>query len=272
MVQAKKRWLPALLVPVALLSAVLVGSVQAGAAPSVPPKTPDEILAMAISSDVRSLSGTVSQVSNLGLPELPVSGPSAEAGAAAVLGLLAGSHEARLYLDAPSKARLQILDPLAERDVVVNGTDAWFYNSADNSAIHAAIPAHSGPQGPEAPATQAAAPDAVAKRLLEAVGSSTEATQGEPATVAGRSAYTLVLKPRAAQTLVDSVTINVDSGTGLPPGGYRQGQGTVGSCLLPRLQRLEAGGTRIRALQFHAARRSQGHGAGGGAKARQRTP
>jgi len=43
-------------------------------------------------------------------------------------------------------------------------------------------------------------------------------TAAESTTVAGRSAYSLVLNPRSNETLVDSVTINVDSETGLPLG------------------------------------------------------
>lgn len=224
MARAKQRWLPAFLIPLALLAAVLVGSVQAGASPSLPPKTVEEIIAMAVKTDVRALSGKVSQVANLGLPQLPGAGPSAEPGTASLLGLLSGKHDARVYADSPSKVRLQILDALAERDVVVNGTDAWFYNSADNSAVHTTLPSRSGSAGTDGPAeTQgptapAVTPESVAQRMLTAIDASTEATPGEPATVAGRSAYTLLLKPRSTGTLVDSASINVDAETGLPLG------------------------------------------------------
>lgn len=222
MARAKQRWLPAFLIPLALLAAVLVGSVQAGASPSLPPKSAEEIIAMAVKTDVRALSGKVSQVANLGLPQLPGAGPSAEPGAASLLGLLAGTHDARVYVDAPSKVRLQILDALAERDVVVNGADAWFYNSADNSAVHTTLPARRGSAGTDGPAdtqgptAQAVTPESLAKRVLTAIDASTEVTPGEPATVAGRSAYTLLVKPRSTGTLVDSAAINVDAETGLP--------------------------------------------------------
>ncbi|BAS17913.1 conserved hypothetical protein [Arthrobacter sp. Hiyo8] len=43
-------------------------------------------------------------------------------------------------------------------------------------------------------------------------------TVGDGTAVAGRTAYQLVIKPRSTGTLVDSVTIAVDSASGLPLG------------------------------------------------------
>ena len=107
--RARQRWLPALLIPLALALAALIGSVQAGATVSLPPKTADEILAMIARTEVRALSGTVVQTAELGLPEVPTAGPGIVPGATSALELLTGSHTARVYLDGPSKARLQIL-------------------------------------------------------------------------------------------------------------------------------------------------------------------
>lgn len=223
MARAKQRWLPALLIPLALAMAVLFGSVQAGATVSLPPKTADEIIAMIAHTDVRALSGTVVQTAELGLPEVPTTGPVVAPGATSALELLTGSHTARVYLDGPSKARLQVLDRMAERDFVVNGGDAWFYNSADNSATHLTVPVpptaelkESRPSKtvrPEIPT-----PEAMASRFLSAIDPSTEVTVGEASSVAGRSAYRLSLDPRSSETLVDSVSIDVDSETGLPLG------------------------------------------------------
>lgn len=223
MARARQRWLPALLIPLALALAALIGSVQAGATVSLPPKTADEILAMIARTDVRALSGTVVQTAELGLPEVPTAGPGFVPGAASALELLTGSHTARVYVDGPSKARLQILDRMAERDLVVNGSDAWFYNSADNSATHLSVPVPPKAGLREAPPSEATRPDmptpeAMASHFLSAIDSSTEVTVGEASTVAGRSAYRLSLVPRSDGTLVDSVSIDVDSETGLPLG------------------------------------------------------
>jgi outer membrane lipoprotein-sorting protein len=165
----------------------------------------------------------VVQTAELGLPEVPTAGPGIVPGATSALELLTGSHTARVYLDGPSKAKLQILDRMAERDFVVNGGDAWFYNSADNSATHLSVPAPSlADRGKSLPSESARpeipTPEAMARHFLSAIDSSTEVTVGEASTVAGRSAYRLSLVPRSDGTLVDSVAIDVDSETGLPLG------------------------------------------------------
>jgi len=227
------RWLPAALVPAVLTAAALAGSYQAGATVSLPQKSAAEIIAMIGHSDVRALSGTLRQNSELGLPQLPSAGPLPSArpgssqGIASVIELLGTPHTARIYLDGPSKARFQIMDMLAERDVVRNGKDLWLYNSADNSAAHVTLPApapgtrkpHPHTPHAHAPATPGiTTPEALAQRFLAAIDPSTEVTVGKATTVAGRTAYQLVLKPRSTATLVDSVTLAVDSASGLPLG------------------------------------------------------
>lgn len=214
------RWLPAALVPVALAAAALAGSYQAGAATSLPPKTAEEVIAMIGRADVHALSGTLQQSSDLGLPQLPSVGPTATQGPASVMELLSGSHTVRVYLDGPAKARFQVMDMLAERDLVRNGNDLWLYNSADNSAAHMTMPAEPArAAAPRAtPTPGAITPDVVAQHFLAAVGPTTDVTVGDGTAVAGRTAYQLVIKPRSTGTLVDSVTIAVDSASGLPLG------------------------------------------------------
>ncbi|WP_253469238.1 DUF2092 domain-containing protein [Paenarthrobacter sp. A20] len=232
MARTKQRWLPAVLITLVVAMAVMFGSVQAGATVSLPPKTADEVLAMIARTEVRALSGTVEQTAGLGLPEVPA-GPGTAPGAASAMELLTGSHTARVYLDGPFKARLQVLDRMAERDVVINGGDAWFYNSADNSATHltmpapsrAEVPSFAGPReslpptpSPDTSARDVPTPEAMASRFLAAIDDSTGVSVGEASSVAGRSAYRVSLHPRSAETLVDSVTIDVDAETGLPLG------------------------------------------------------
>ncbi|WP_144658733.1 DUF2092 domain-containing protein [Paenarthrobacter nicotinovorans] len=223
MSRARQRWLPAFLICLAMGMAVLFGAVQAGASSSLPPKTADEVLAMVANTQVRELSGTVEQNAELGLPDIPTTGPGVAPGAASTLEFLTGSHTARVYLSAPAKARLQILDPMAERDLVVNGNDAWFYNSADNSATHLRAPSPStgtsnGSLPPAAPHPEVPTPASMASHFLAAIDAGTEVSVDNSSTVAGRSAYRLLLNPRSSDTLVDSVAIDVDSETGVPLG------------------------------------------------------
>ncbi|WP_281445252.1 LolA family protein, partial [Paenarthrobacter nicotinovorans] len=233
MTRARRRWLPALLISLAMGMAVLFGAVQAGASGSLPPKTADEILAMIARTQVRELSGTLEQTAELGLPEVPTAGPGVAPGTASALEFLTGSHTARVYIDGPSKARVQILDRMAERDLVLNGEDAWFYDSSDNSATHVSFPrpsvgAPTESRVPESPRPTIPTPEALASRFLTAIDASTEVSVGNSSSVAGRSAYKLLLKPRTAGTLVDAVAIDVDAETGLPLGIELRAKGQAG--------------------------------------------
>ncbi len=211
------RWLPAVVVPAVVAVGAFAVPWQAGAAVDLPEKSPEAVLELAANSSVEALSGTIEQSSNLGLPELPETMGESAPGADGFLELLTGSHSARVYLDGPDKARLQVKDTLAERDLILNGADAWFYDFDDNAAIHATLP-----QRPEqgshthdgAPGT----PEEFADHFLSAVEPSTEVTLGRNVSVAGRSAYTLVLTPRASETLTRFVSIAVDAENGLPLG------------------------------------------------------
>ncbi|NKX56501.1 LolA family protein [Arthrobacter mobilis] len=218
MIRGRLRWLPALAVSAAVTAGSLTWSLQAGAATDLPAKTPEEVLAMMLDSDVRAFSGALEQSSQLGLPELPRTGETA--GLASALDLFTGTHTARVYVDGPAKARLQVMDRLAERDVVRNGSDVWLYNSRDNTAAHLTLPDHgrTGTGHPQEHAVPEGAqtPDRLAHRLLAAADAHTQVTVGPDTEVAGRDAYTLEFDPRSADTLVGSVAIAVDSLTGLP--------------------------------------------------------
>ncbi|MBG0740256.1 hypothetical protein IV500_12780 [Paeniglutamicibacter antarcticus] len=210
------RWLPAVVVPAVIAAGALAGSFQASAADNLPAKTPEQVLAMVGADTVRALSGTLEQTSELGLPQLPAGAPSSSADMASALDLLAAPHTARIYLDGPANARVQVMDQLAERDVIRHGNEVWTYSSKDNSVTHETLPA-AGLKGKTAAATpQLQTPDQLAQRMLAALDASTTVTVGQDTSVAGRPAYALVLTPRSADTLVGSVSIAVDSQTGLP--------------------------------------------------------
>lgn len=246
------KWLPAIVVPVVIVAGVLAVPLQAGATVDLPDKTPEQVLLLVNDSTVTAFSGTVEKTAELGLPDIDLSAGMSESmsdsmaesapegttesvpGAAAtgalssVLELFTGSHTARIFVDGsdvdgPAKSRVQIQDRLAERNVVSNGTDVWAYDSKTNTASHLAIPADARATA-EAKFTEMVAsapadlstPSQVAERFLREIDSSTTVSVGTDGTVAGRTAYELVLTPKATQTLVESVSISVDSETGLP--------------------------------------------------------
>ncbi|WP_104129124.1 DUF2092 domain-containing protein [Cryobacterium sp. Y57] len=241
------KWLPAVVVPAIVVAAVIAVPLQAGAAVNLPDKTPEQVLLLVHDSTVSTFSGTVSQSSDLGLPALDLSAgmtksmqksmseSSPEGTAASVPGasttgalstaleLLSGSHEFRVYVGGENKSRVQIKDRMAERDVVHNGNDVWLYDSSSNAATHMSVPTDLATSAESKFAelkslipTDLSTPAQVADRLLSELDPSTTVSVGTDARVAGRSVYQLVLTPKTADSLVASVSIAVDSETGLP--------------------------------------------------------
>lgn len=229
------KWLPAFVVPALVVSAVIAVPLQADAAVDLPDKTPEQVLLLVNDSTVSAFSGTVSQSSDLGLPVFDVSagmpnssgdvGPGASSTGVltTAVELLSGSHEFRVYVGGEKQSRIQIKDHLAERDVIHNGNDVWLYDSSNNAATHLSLPAQPADTAPakfadlqsELPA-DLSSPAELAERLLSQLDPGTTVSVGTDTRVAGRTVYQLVLTPKGADTLVQSVSISVDSETGLP--------------------------------------------------------
>ncbi|TFD21555.1 DUF2092 domain-containing protein [Cryobacterium sp. TMS1-13-1] len=230
------RWLPAFVVPAVVVAAVIAVPLQAGATVDLPDKTPEQVLLLVNDSTVSAFSGTVEQSADLGLPSLDLSAGMSESmtgalpegndsviplGVTTALELLSGSHEFRVYVGGESQSRVQIKDRMAERDVVHNGGDIWLYDSSTNAATHLSLDLEATAQAKSAELqsqlpTDLATPAQLAKRFLSELDPSTTVSVGTDARVAGRSVYKLVLTPKTTETLVASVSIAVDSETGLP--------------------------------------------------------
>ncbi|MHA7190561.1 LolA family protein [Arthrobacter sp. MDT2-16] len=226
------RWLPAGIVPVVIVTAAVSGSAVAEAQPQLPAKTAQELLEFVATSTDDAYSGTVEQSSDLGLPDLgAVDAPgrtSSSDPTSMALELLTGEHTAQVYVDGTDRARVQVLDQLAQRDVVVNGNDVWYYDSESNEAAHAVLPDKAAakaeleaklqeksaeyPELQDLPRT----PAEVAEVVLATIDPSTDIRVDGTSRVAGRSAYELVLTPEDEATLVGSITVSVDSETGVP--------------------------------------------------------
>jgi len=217
------RWLPAVAAPLVIAAGALAGSLPAGASNPLPARTPAQVLELAASHQVHTFSGTVEQSAELGLPELPATGkpsaPAAAGSAASVIELLSGEHTARVYLDGKDNARVQVMDQLAERDVVRHGSDVWFYSSKDNTAAHLTLPEHA--QDPSRSnghhmAGVMPTPAELAQKFLAKVDPTTAVSVGPDVSVAGRAAYNLLIEPRTDATLVGKVAIAVDGENGMP--------------------------------------------------------
>lgn len=209
------KWMPAVAVPVLIASAAVAVPIAANASVDLPAKTPSQVLALFAGKKVTALSGTITQTSDIGLPALPTSGVGSDASAASALELLTGSHTARVYLDGKTNLRVQVMDRLAERDLIRHGSDVWLYDSKGKKVVHSSLPDRSAGV-PEGTRGAVLTPEQIATKLLASLDPSTTVSVAADTRVAGRTAYELVLTPKAGDTLVSSVAIAVDSATGLP--------------------------------------------------------
>jgi hypothetical protein len=239
---------PAIGVPLAVAAAIVV-PMQATAAVDLPDKSPEQLLEFAAASEVDAFSGTIEQHTELGLPDLSAitggaggmggddaddaGGAGDEASAAGfdqLLALATGTWDARVYVDG-DRARLQVLDRLAERNVYVSPEEAWFVDSETATATRLVPPTEDELQRmhddveatfPEAAERKADAadelptPDQVLDTALARLDESTEVSVGSDGRVAGRDAYELILEPRTDETLVGEVRFAVDGETGAP--------------------------------------------------------
>ncbi|MDQ0276042.1 outer membrane lipoprotein-sorting protein [Arthrobacter silviterrae] len=247
------RWMPAAAMPAIVAGVVLAGPLQAQAPATVPARTAAQVLALAVASHPQPLSGTLEETADLGLPQLPAiatggaSSQSGAAGPAAGLGqlvaFLTAPHTARVYLDGAGSQRVQLMDSLAERDVVHHGTTVWTYDSAANTATKytvsnplrpgaatgglappsskpvpgvATLPPMAPHDANQVPGSPVQTPAAIAADILKNLDPGTAVSLGANVTVAREPAYSLELVPRTAATLVAKVTIAVDANNGMP--------------------------------------------------------
>lgn len=207
------HWLPAAAVPLIVAGSFAAAASTAGA-DELPERSPEDVLTLLAGHEHQPLSGEFTQTSDLGLPELPadVAGTDPDAGAVLDgLELLTSDHTGRVFLGEQDQARVQLFDSAGEQNMIVNGSDAWFYDSTVNAATH--LTAAEGQPGADIPQLT---PEAFAEQVLAAADPSTELSVRENVEIAGRTAYDLVLTPRTEATLVGEVSIAVDGETGLP--------------------------------------------------------
>jgi outer membrane lipoprotein-sorting protein len=211
------RWIPAGVAIVVVAAGAVAVPLAANAASSISPKSAKQVIELVENSTTTAFSGTLETTSDLGLPSLPsvpgssTGAASADTSAASILSLLSSPQKVRVYVDGASKERVQVLTSLAEQDVIRNGTDLWQYDSKKNAVTHATLTSRS-----EKAPTTTVTPSQLADELLSKLDSTTSISVGTTKQVAGHDTYTLVLTPKAADTLIGSVSISVDAKTGLP--------------------------------------------------------
>jgi len=198
----------------ALAMVLVAGWLSVGRAeprPELPEVPADELIASALQAvaERTPVSGTVKTHVDLGLPQLP-SGLGDPAGPASVL----LADQTFKYWRSPDGVRVAQIIPFAERDVVANGTDAWFWDSEKYEAWHVAMgepmPAH------RSPPPSLGDIEAVVARALREVRPYAVVSVVDPQVVAGRDAYIVRLAPASSETLVGRIEVAVDAQTRLP--------------------------------------------------------
>jgi outer membrane lipoprotein-sorting protein len=246
-----KRYAPAALVAAVIAAGAIAVPLQAQAV-DLPDLTPQEVMLL-MEGDIQGFSGTIVKTSELGLPPLELSSmmnedmikemeeklpegfedfvPSLieQNAITQAVELIAGSHKIRVYASAEG-TRVQILDTMSQRDLIVNKTEFWYYDARKATALTGSINFEVDEQKLAEAKAEAEAklqdyaaqiqldisnPEAVANYLMEKVGEETTVSVGKDHRVAGRTAYQLIAEPKAANSLIQSVVISVDSETGM---------------------------------------------------------
>ena len=229
------RWLVPIAVVATIVGGTTASSAMAGDTPTLPERTPEQVLAAVAGSRVSTLSGSIRTHADLGLPALPTvtgsphgSGDDQQSPQSLFTRFLAGDNTIRVWVDGPLRQRAQLIDPWAELNVVRNGSQLWTYDSRSNTALHGTVaagtedgaPHSSGPVPHPSTGTgtdpRTMTPDQLARHMLDTLDPTTKVDLAAPATVAGRDSYTLRITPRTTGTLVDRVLIAVDAGNGVP--------------------------------------------------------
>ncbi len=249
-----KKWIPAFVAPATVVALSIAVPMQANAEIDLPDKTASEILQMMNNDPDMSFSGRVTKVSNLGLPPIGNMPDVSESMVEEMeenmpegmeefiprvtesnmvtdlVEIISGTHEARIYVDGPEKLKIQILDPMSERSITVNGDTVWFYDDDKLAAQYMSIDtAELEAKASEYEAENAAEieqyiaelpfdinnPAEVADYVLDEASEYSTITVGADQNVAGRAAYELIATPLAAESTVQYVSVAIDAETGM---------------------------------------------------------
>ncbi|HKD86911.1 MAG TPA: hypothetical protein VKB62_00155 [Streptosporangiaceae bacterium] len=218
-IDIRARWaVPAGAVAVTGIVIAAATVASADSAPSLPPRTPAQLLtevAQGPAKPLGPLTATVQQTSNLGLPALPAAGQQGGGPS-----LSTSPETTSIWYRDPQHIRVAEQVPAGETDLRLDGRTLWVWNSKTQTATKYALPARgtragSGPgmkSAPQMPQT----PQSAAAQVLKAVGPTTVVSVQRNVYVAGRAAYQLSLVPRSSNSLVGSVLIAIDASRHIP--------------------------------------------------------
>ncbi|MEU9704967.1 DUF2092 domain-containing protein [Streptomyces sp. NPDC047981] len=228
--KASRYVVPFAVAGVAAATIGLVPALAASGDPDLPEITAQQLIEKIAASDTQTLSGTFKVSTDLGLPSVAgladsfagAGGQSADGAPSTdpqelLTRLVSGTHTLKVAADGPDRQKLTILDGSDEYSLIHNGDDVWAYDSKSNQVFHekgagSDRPAEEKGEKDGLPGT----PKEFADEVLKEAGDTTSITVGGAATVAGRDAYQLVIKPKQSGSTVESIKIAVDAKTGTP--------------------------------------------------------
>jgi outer membrane lipoprotein-sorting protein len=196
-----------------VIAAAAVASAEA--APSLPPRTPAQLLAelaQGTATPLGPLTATVQQTSNLGIPALPAIGQ--EGGGPT---LATGPATVSIWYRDPQHIRVAEQVPAGETDLRLDGRTLWVWDSKTQTATKYELPARGSQAGYGAGSQPVPeVPQSAAAQLLKAIGPTTVVSVQRNVYVAGQAAYQLSLVPRSSKSLVGSVLIAIDASRHIP--------------------------------------------------------
>lgn len=210
------RWAIPAVALVAVIGAAGAGKVLvANASAGLPERSPQQLLMDVAQARVNSLSGTIVQKSDLGLPKLP------EFAGTDLNALVTGTHTAKVWYDGPQHVRLSVQGAgVEEKDAIRNGSDVWLYDSAKKSATHRSLPADAAKKPSAAPSVlPSTGPSSLSggvAQLFTQLAPSTNIDTDGTAKVAGRKAYELVITPKQDDTRVEQIRVAIDGDKHIP--------------------------------------------------------
>lgn len=227
--QRRIRWAAPFAVAATVVLIAAIPGLSAASTPSLPAITAAQLIAKVQQAKVTHLSATVDVRTNLGIPNLSELNGVANGGGDSngqgfdPTSLLSGTHQALVWFDGPDKNRVDLLENMAEFDVIHNGADVWTWDSTAKQVGHFTRSSTSASGKSEATPDTATpepagvqTPQQIADNIVNHLSPSTAVSVGSTASVAGRSAYQLLLAPHSAKSTIDHVAIAVDHKTGLP--------------------------------------------------------
>ncbi|GAA3432113.1 sigma-E factor regulatory protein RseB domain-containing protein [Kutzneria kofuensis] len=190
---------------------VLAMPAGAGPAPVLPQVSAQDLVQSVLTTkSVPALAGTVTATNNLGLPAMPSLGQAARF-------LSNGSTSTQVWTDGQGKGRISLPNGTSEETVVFDGTTVWDWTSSNNTVRkETGAPDKAHPEKPSS-GEVATDPAQAAKQVIALINKDSTVKVDGTATVAGRSAYELVLAPKPTErTMLREVRIAVDSETKIP--------------------------------------------------------